>query len=239
MARPWDDWDHILKVDPDKDLPEGVTYEDVCATGTDALEIGGTRGVTEAKMSRVIEACGAYDVPLFQEPSSHGVVVHRDELAGYLVPTVLNTTDATWVTGAHKEWVRMDPDIRWDRTWTEAYIVLNPDSAVAEYTEADCDLRADDVAAYATVAERLLGQQIVYVEYSGTYGDPALVRAAAGALEEAACFYGGGIKDYDAAYEMRSAADTVVVGDLLHDEGVEAVRRTVEGAKDAAADRGE
>jgi phosphoglycerol geranylgeranyltransferase len=237
MAVPWADWDHVLKVDPDKPLPDGVSYADVCETGTDALEIGGTRGVTEEKMARVFEACADHDVPLFQEPSSTAAVVHHDGVDGYLIPTVLNTPDGTWIVGAHKEWVRLDPDIRWDRTWTEAYVVLNPDSAVAEYTDADCDLTADDVAAYATVAERLFGQEIVYVEYSGTYGDPELVRAAADALGSATCFYGGGIKGYDAAYEMRSEADTVVVGDLLHDEGVEAVQATVDGAKDAAADR--
>jgi len=237
MPLPWAEWDHVLKVDPDKPLPDGVTYGDVCRTGTDALEVGGTRGVTGEKMAAVIDACVRYDVPLFQEPSSTAAVVHRDELDGYLVPTVLNTRDATWLVGAHKEWVRLDDDIRWDRTWTEAYIVLNPDSAVAEYADADCDLRADDVAAYATVAERLFGQHIVYVEYSGTFGDPELVAAATDALEEATCFYGGGIADYDAAYEMRSVADVVVVGDLLHDDGVEAVAETVAGAKAAAADR--
>ncbi|MDZ7701312.1 MAG: putative phosphoglycerol geranylgeranyltransferase [Halobacteriales archaeon] len=237
MAVPWADWDHILKVDPDKPLPDGVSYADVCQMGTDALEIGGTRGVTEEKMARVIDACSRYDVPLFQEPSSTAAVVHDEGLDGYLVPTVMNSRDATWVVGVHKEWVRLDPDIKWDQTWTEAYIILNPDSAVADYADADCDLRADDVAAYATVAERLLGQAIVYVEYSGTYGDPAMVSAAADALDEATCFYGGGIKGYDAAYEMRSVADTVVVGDLLHDEGVEAVQATIDGAKDAAADR--
>jgi len=237
MADPWADWDHVLKVDPDKPLPDGVSYADACQTGTDAIEIGGTRGVTEEKMARVIEACSRHNVPLFQEPSSHGAVVHREQLDGYLVPTVLNTPDATWVTGAHKEWVRIDPEIDWERTWTEAYIVLNPDSAVAEYTNAECDLRPDDVAAYATVAERLFGQGIIYVEYSGMLGERKLVAAAAEALDPAACFYGGGITGYEAAYDMRSVADTVVVGDLLHDEGVEAVRATVNGAKDAAADR--
>ena len=25
MHAPWAEWDHVLKVDPDKDLPEGVT----------------------------------------------------------------------------------------------------------------------------------------------------------------------------------------------------------------------
>ena len=60
--------------------------------------------------------------------------------------------------------------------------------------------------------------------------------AAHDALDDATLFYGGGIHDYDSAYEMARHADTVVVGDLLHDEGVDAVRETVEGAADAHAD---
>lgn len=236
MSPPWARWDHVLKVDPDKGLPEGVTYGDIASTGTDALEIGGTTGITEAKMDEVIRACGKYDLPVYQEPSGPGVVVHREELDGYLIPTVLNTADASWVTGAHKEWVKTDDDIQWDKTWTEAYIVLNPESDVARYTSADCAQSPADVAAFATVAERFFGQQIVYVEYSGTLGDPEMVAAARDALEESTLFYGGGIGSYETAYEMRSVADTVVVGDLFHDEGISAVRDTVRGAKDAAAE---
>lgn len=233
MHTPWEEWDHVLKIDPDKTLPRGVTYGDVCGTGTDAIEIGGTTGVTEKKMMEVIRACGNQGVPLYQEPSSPGVVVHHPELAGYLVPTVLNAADPMWMIGAHKEWIKLDPDIPWDRTWTEAYIVLNPDSAVADYTGANCELTADDVAAYAVAAERLFRQQIVYLEYSGMLGDTDILAAARDALESASLFYGGGIVDYDSAFEMGSVADTVVVGDVLHDEGVEAVRDTVAGAKAA------
>jgi len=147
----------------------------------------------------------------------------------------------TWITGAHKEWARIDDGIDWSRTWTEGYIVMNPEASVASYTQADCDLEADDVAAYAEVAEHLLGQDIIYVEYSGTLGDPDIVDAAADALDDAALFYGGGIHDYDSARTMAAVADTVVVGDLVHDEGVDAVRETVEGARDAktAAPTGE
>jgi phosphoglycerol geranylgeranyltransferase len=234
MHAPWAEWDHVLKVDPDKDLPEGVTFDDVCATGTDALEIGGTLDVTREKSRRVIDACKEHGVPLYQEPSNPTVIVDDEAIDGYLVPVVLNAGDVFWVVGAHKEWAKFD-DIDWDRTTTEAYVVLNPEASAAQLTEADCDLDAEDVAAYAEVAERALGQRIVYVEYSGMLGDPAKVQAAQDALESATLFYGGGIRDYDAAYEMRSHADVVVVGDLLHDRGVDAVRETVEGAKDAAA----
>ncbi len=237
MTAPWAEWDHIVKVDPDKTLVEGETFKDVCATGTDALEIGGTTGMTEEKMARVVEATTAYDIPVYIEPSNVGAVVHRDGLDGYLVPVVLNAGDMFWVTGAHKEWARLDDDIDWDSTFTEAYIVLNPNSSVATYTDADCNLSVDEVAAYAEVAERLFGQRIVYIEYSGTFGDPEIVQAAAEPLDSANLFYGGGIRDYDAAYEMGRRVDTVVVGDLVHDEGVDAVGETVEGAKDAKAER--
>ncbi|MFT4905563.1 MAG: phosphoglycerol geranylgeranyltransferase [Natronomonas sp.] len=236
MSAPWADWDHIVKIDPDKTLVEGETFEDVCATGTDALEIGGTTGMTEAKMARVVEATAAHDIPVYIEPSNVASVVHRKEIDGYLIPIVLNAGDVFWTTGAHKEWARLDEDIDWERTFTEAYIVLNPDSSVAEYTDADCDLAADDVAAYAETAEQMFGQEIIYVEYSGTFGDSDIVQAATDAVDEATVFYGGGIGDYDAAYEMGLHADTVIVGDLVHDEGVDAVRETVEGAKDAKAE---
>jgi len=46
-------------------------------------------------------------------------------------------------------------------------------------------------------------------------------------------FYGGGIHGYESANEMAAHSDVIVVGDLLHDEGVDAVRETVKGAKDA------
>ncbi len=239
MSAPWSDWDHVVKIDPDKTLRAGETFEDVCATGTDALEIGGTTGMTEAKMARVVEATAAHDVPVYIEPSNVASVVHRDGLDGYLIPVVLNAGDLFWTVGAHKEWARLDDEIDWGRTFTEAYVIMNPDASVAEYTEADCDLEPEEVAAYAEVAEHMLGQEIVYVEYSGTYGDPEVVQAAADGVDDATVFYGGGIGDYDAAYEMRERADTVIVGDLVHDAGVDAVRETVEGARDAAerADR--
>ncbi|MFC4438784.1 MULTISPECIES: phosphoglycerol geranylgeranyltransferase [Natrialbaceae] len=232
MTAPWADWNHVLKLDPDKELPEGVTFGDLCATGTDAIEIGGTMGMTEENMTAVIEACAEHDVPLYQEPSNPSVVVENDALEGYFIPTVFNAGTPFWITEAHKEWVRID-DVDWDRTTTEAYIVMNPEADVATLTEADCDLEADDVAAYAKVAERMFGQEIVYLEYSGMLGDERIVEAASEAVDESTLFYGGGIHDYDSAYAMAQYADVVVVGDLAHDEGVDALRETVEAANDA------
>ncbi|WP_331236179.1 phosphoglycerol geranylgeranyltransferase [Natronorarus salvus] len=232
MSAPWDDWDHIVKVDPDKELAPEDSFEDVCRTGTDAIEIGGTLDVTAEATRRVIDACREYDVPLYQEPSNPAVVVDDEALDGYLVPTVFNAGDVSWVVGAHKEWVRID-DIDWERTSTEAYIVLNPEASVAQLTQADCDQTPEDVAAYAELAEHMFGQPIVYIEYSGTFGDPETVAAAREALDESVLFYGGGITDYDSAYTMAERADVIVVGNLLHDRGADVVAETVDAAKEA------
>ena len=232
MSGPWTQWDHVLKVDPDKELADGDTFADVCTSGTDAIEIGGTTGMTEEKMETVVSACREYDVPLYQEPSNPGVVIEDPGLDGYLIPTVFNAGDPFWITGAHKEWARID-EVEWGRTHTEAYIVLNPAASVATYTEANCELDTEEVAAYATVAERLFGQEIVYLEYSGMLGDTEKVAAATDALDEATTFYGGGVRDYESAKTMGAVADVVVVGDLVHEEGVAAVEETVRGAKEA------
>lgn len=237
MSGPWASWHHVLKLDPDKELPEGVDYGDVCRTGTDAIEIGGTLGMTPEKVGDVIEACREYDIPLYQEPSNPAVVVEDDDLDGYLVPIVLNAGDIAWVTNFHKEWIRLN-DVDWGRTTMEAYIILNEDCSAAAVTEADTDLGADDVAAYAEFAEHALGQEIVYVEYSGRLGDEEMVAAAGSALEDSTLFYGGGISDYESARQMGVHADTIVVGDLVYDEGPEAVEETVAGVRDAHAELG-
>ncbi|QZA89153.1 putative phosphoglycerol geranylgeranyltransferase [Salinarchaeum sp. IM2453] len=231
MAAPWEDWDHIVKIDPDKSLVEGETFGDICQTGTDAIAVGGTTGMTQEKMKRVISACSEHDVPLYLEPSTPEVVVDSSDLDGYLVPTVLNAGDQFWVTGAHKEWARLNPDFDWDRMTTEAYIVLNPDSAVAEYTQADCGIGVDHVVGYVTIAEEFFNQEIVYIEYSGMLGDPEIVEAAAEASDSATLFYGGGICDYETAEQMSQYADVVIVGDLAHEKGADAVAETVRGSK--------
>ncbi|RBI60304.1 geranylgeranylglyceryl/heptaprenylglyceryl phosphate synthase [halophilic archaeon] len=232
MAGVWAQWDHVTKVDPDKTLRDGDTYAGIADTGTDALIIGGTTNVTEARVYPILDALSSTEIPIFVEPTYRPTQFQTKPLSGYLIPIVLNADDTMWIISAHHEWARSS-DLEWDYVQPEAYIVLNPASSVAAYTQANCELNSDDIVAYAELAEQILGQEIVYLEYSGTLGDPSVVAAVRDVLSSAQLFYGGGIHDYDSAYKMASVADTVIVGDLLHDAGIEAVEDTVHGAKDA------
>lgn len=233
MTHPWSDWTHITKLDPDKSLHADESFEDVCKTGTDAIAIGGTTDMTETKMKRVVDACAAHNTPLYQEPSMPSVVIEHPALNGYFVPTVLNAQDPTWILGAHQEWLRLDTSIDFQHTHTEGYIVLNENASVATYTDANCDQSPESVAALATAGEQFFGQDIIYLEYSGTLGDPQTIQETQTTLDSATLFYGGGIHDYDSAVRMAEHADTIIVGDLVHDHGVEALTETVHAANDA------
>ena len=57
----------------------------------------------------------------------------------------------------------------------------------------------EDVIAYARMAEHLFKLPVFYMEYSGMYGDPEIVRAASRILENTKLFYGGGIKNAEDA----------------------------------------
>jgi len=223
------DWSHVTKLDPDKELSDEVA-NGIAESGTDAVVVGGTQGVTREKARRFLSVLDDTGLPVVVEPSNPANVV-RDghEL---LVPTVLNAGSVGWVVGAHKEWVRVEEDIDWSIVHPEAYIVMNPDSAVGRLTEAETDIAPDEAGAYAEVADRFFDLPIVYVEYSGTYGEPGVVEAVDDAVTDATVFYGGGIDDYEKAREMARYSDCIVVGDVAHEKGMDALRETVRGAND-------
>jgi phosphoglycerol geranylgeranyltransferase len=121
--------------------------------------------------------------------------------------------------------------IPWEMVIPEAYIVLNPDSSVGKVTKAVCDLNAAEVAAYTTVADRYFRFPVVYLEYSGTFGDPAVVKAASEAIDKSVLYYGGGINSAEKAAQMSKYADTIVVGNAVYDQGASVLKATVDAAR--------
>lgn len=104
----------------------------------------------------------------------------------------------------------------------EGYIIQNQDSAAAEragVTEEDV-LSPTVARERAMAADRHLGSEIVYVEYSGTYGGKEarrLIECIADDMTQARIWYGGGIDSKRKSSEMLDAgADAVVVGDIFH-----------------------
>ncbi len=104
----------------------------------------------------------------------------------------------------------------------EAYIIMNPDSAAArEAGVTETDLLSPEAARErALAAEYHLESEIVYLEYSGTFGGEEAVRMLEeldDALTAPRLWYGGGLDSAERAESVLDAgADAVVVGDVLH-----------------------
>lgn len=218
----WKKWRHVTKLDPDKPL----TPKDVAAivdSGTDAIMVSGTQNITKDNVANLVSMLKEYRIPKVLEPS--GAAGLRDDLDFMFVPSVMNTDIAFWFMGAQKVWIQHF-NIDWSKVVPEAYIILNPRSAAAMVTRAKTDIPNKEAAAYAECAERFFHFPIVYIEYSGTYGNPELVKAVSEKLENAVLYYGGGINSRERAEEMARYADTIVVGNLAH-EDIEKFKETI------------
>ncbi|MFB6175535.1 MAG: geranylgeranylglyceryl/heptaprenylglyceryl phosphate synthase [Halobaculum sp.] len=126
----------------------------------------------------------------------------------------------------------------------EAYIIQNPDSAAAReasVTEDDL-LSPSEARRRAMAAEHHLDSEVVYLEYSGTFGgDEAteILTELADVTEWARVWYGGGVRSSEQADAVLAAgADAVVVGDVFHDIAAEEAtlaRRCAEAVADGDA----
>lgn len=217
-------WRHVFKLDPNKEISD-EHLERICESGTDAIIVGGTDGVTLENVLSIMSRVRRYTVPCVLEISSIESVTPGFDL--YFVPTVLNSTNIKWVTGLHQEAVKQYGEImNWDEFLMQGYCILNKDCKAANVTEANTELSAEDVAAFAMMAEKMFHLPIFYVEYSGAYGNPEMVKAAKRHLTNTTLFYGGGIQTAQQAEEMARIADVVVVGNIIYTD-IEAALSTV------------
>lgn len=222
-------WRHVFKADPDKRLSD-ETLEALCGSGTDAIIVGGSDGVTYDNTVDLLSRIRRYETPCVLEVSSLDAIVPGFD--AYLIPVVLNTQNADFMMGHHQRALRKYASlIPWDRVAAEAYIILNPDCTAAGVAAAQTDLDAADVTAYARLADKLLGIPLVYLEYSGMFGSMELVRQVRSVLAGTQLVYGGGIDGYAKALEAAAAADTIVVGNLIYTDP-EAAMDTVRAVRE-------
>lgn len=223
------EWRHVFKLDPNKEITD-ESLEQICESGTDAVIVGGTDGVTIEAVLDLMARIRRYTVPCIYEISSMDTISPGFDL--YFIPTVLNSDDPKWIVGLHHEALKEYGELMdWDETLMEGYCILNADCKAAEYTSANTGLSKEDVLAYARMAEKMFQLPIFYLEYSGTYGQPELVSEVKKVLEKTTLFYGGGIDSAKKAKEMSTHADVIVVGNVIY-ENLDEALKTVQAVKE-------
>lgn len=222
------DWRHVFKLDPNKEISD-EHLELICESGTDAVIVGGSDGVTLDNVLYLMSRIRRYSVPCVLEAANIESVTPGFDL--YFIPTVLNSRDADWITGLHHRAVKEFGDImNWDEIVVEGYCIVNADCKAALLTNANTKLQQADIIAYAQMAEKMFHLPIFYLEYSGTFGDSEIVKKAKASLTNTRLFYGGGIHTEEEAFEMGQHADTIVVGNAIYTNINEALK-TVQAVK--------
>ena len=209
-------WRRIVKLDPARPL-SSERLEAVCGWGVDALVVGGTGGYGLGEVLSLLTRLRRYPLPLAQEVSDPGAVCPGFDV--YLIPMVLNSTEVDWVIGHHQAAIKRYSEVMdWERLVVEGYCILNPEAMAARLSHARTGIELEDVVAFAQLAEHLLALPIFYLEYSGMYGSPEVVRDLRGVLDHTLLWYGGGIHSAEQAAEMAVLADAIVIGNVVYDE---------------------
>ncbi|WP_102028763.1 heptaprenylglyceryl phosphate synthase [Salirhabdus sp. Marseille-P4669] len=220
-------WKHVFKLDPNKEISD-EHLEKICESGTDGIIIGGTDNVTLDNVIHLLSRVRRYTVPCALEISNIESVTPGFDF--YFTPSVLNSEDKRWFMDLHHQAVKEFGHLMdWDEFFMEGYCILNPESKVFQHTNAKM-VKEEDVLAYAQMVEHMFRFPIFYIEYSGAYGDPALVEKVSNQLDKTLLFYGGGITSPKEAEEMAKFADVVVVGNVIYDNIKQALK-TVKAVK--------
>jgi phosphoglycerol geranylgeranyltransferase len=244
------EWDHVTKVDPEEAkklpllFPVWLQHTDAVSVGGSAdVNAGNTETTFDFLAPLDLAVCHE---PSGARHVTNGT---RERAELMLIPEVLNGDSEALVgeLGAAVEYVReeMAPELIARKAWWlpspvadrladlatsymlsdaafEAYIVQNPDSAAARESGVTPDdvLSPEEAKRRAMAADRHLSSEILYLEYSGTFGgEEALetLRQFDGSLTRSRIWYGGGLSNAENVRKVREAgADTVVVGDAFH-----------------------
>ncbi|WP_456298204.1 heptaprenylglyceryl phosphate synthase [Exiguobacterium flavidum] len=225
---PYNEWRHVFKLDPAKEIDEDALKR-IATSGTDAIIVGGTDDITLDATLDLLMRLRRYAVAVALEVSELKAATMGFD--AYLAPSVLNSGKLEYVVGKQVEALEeVGHMLAHADLVGEGYIVLNPEAKVARLTEAKVLTETDQITAYAQLADSVFRLPVVYLEYSGVYGDPEVVRQVKGVLRQARLFYGGGIDSAERAREMGKYADTIVVGNVIYDD-LEAALATVAAAR--------
>ncbi len=223
-------------LDPEKQSAEeaGRLADSAAKSGTDAIMIGGSTGVTQGQVDATVLAIkAAAKVPTILFPASAtNLSRHADAL---FFMSLLNSRDPRLIVGEQR---RAAPLVKtWGlETIPMAYLVVEPGMRAGEIGRADPIPRGSlQTAVEYALAAQMLGMKLVYLEAGSGAPEPVppeMIRAVHEATD-IPLIVGGGIRSPEAASMVAKAgADIVVTGTVVErSKDGETLRKIIEAVK--------
>lgn len=214
---------HMTLIDPASQDPSeaGKIAKDACALGTDAIMIGGSTGVTQDNLDKTaLEIKNNSNIPSIYFPSGASAMSANCDAIYFM--SMLNSRSLDWVI---REQVAGAPAVKklGLEPLSMGYIIVEPGMKVGEVGQADAIPRNNPkLAASYAMAGELLGMRSIYLEAGS--GAPAHVPSDMISYVKKSIsvplIVGGGIRDADAAREVKDAgADVIVTGTIVEENG--------------------
>ena len=214
---------HMTLIDPASQDPSeaGKIAKDACALGTDAIMIGGSTGVTQDNLDKTaLEIKNNSNIPSIYFPSGASAMSANCDAIYFM--SMLNSRSLDW---GIREQVAGAPAVKklGLEPLSMGYIIVEPGMKVGEVGQADAIPRDNPkLAASYAMAGELLGMRSIYLEAGS--GAPAHVPSDMIYYVKKSIsvplIVGGGIRDADAAKEVKDAgADVIVTGTIVEENG--------------------
>lgn len=219
-----EDVKHIFKLDPAKDISDEDLTQ-ICESETDLIIIGGTDGITEDNVLNLMSRVRRFSISVALEVTDKDAVIPGFD--HYFIPAVFNTGNIKWQHGlmleALQEYGQL---IDFEDLSLLPYLILNEECKAFKKAEA-LEVTAEMLPHYINMLDKMYQTKYIYIEYSGRYGDPELMKTIHDHAENSRIIYGGGIDSRGRAEEMRTYSDTIVVGNIIYKDVKKALKTII------------
>jgi len=211
---------HMTLLDPEKEVERERIGKFIEGSGSDAIMLGGSTGITEEMLDDTIkELKRSTSLPVILFPSSAGTLSRYADAIYFM--SLLNSRNVRVIVREQKRAVRIIKEYGIE-TIPMGYVIIEPGMKVGEVGEADVVKRDDLKSAveYSLVAQ-YFGMKLVYLEAGSGAPEPVPENMVSAVKRELGMplIVGGGIRTPDDAQRMaRAGADIVVTGTIVEED---------------------